>query len=120
MCILFQVFQCGLNSVEWCFFQPVIISLYSLSLKIIRYMYEFDKFIFSYGMIFFSFGKNTHTILFTIIFFNKQGQHPLHTLYHKNKTIKIINEEKTKYITKQISKSNNSKHHYSIFNNLTT
>ena len=40
--------------------------------------------------------------------------------YHKNKTIKIINEEKKKYITEQISKSNNSKQLYSIFNNLTT
>ena len=40
--------------------------------------------------------------------------------YQKNKTIKVINEEKKKYITERISNSANSKQLYSIFNDLTS
>ena len=38
--------------------------------------------------------------------------------YHKNKTTKIINEEKKKYINEKISSSKNSKQLYSIFGKL--
>ena len=39
--------------------------------------------------------------------------------YQKNKTIKIINDEKKKYIEDQISSSNNSKQLHFVLNNLT-
>ena len=39
--------------------------------------------------------------------------------YHKNKTTKIINAEKKKYINEQITSSNNSKQLFSIFGKLT-
>ena len=39
--------------------------------------------------------------------------------YQKNKTIKIINDEKKKYISENIADSNNSKQLYSIFNKIT-
>ena len=39
--------------------------------------------------------------------------------YQKNKTTKIINEEKSKYISNQITTSSNSKTLFSFFNRLT-
>ena len=53
--------------------------------------------------------------------FNKTGLtiHREIFKYCKNKTIKIINNEKSKYINEKISSSNSSKQLYSIFGNLT-
>ncbi len=39
--------------------------------------------------------------------------------YQKNKTIKVINDEKKKYINDKITESNNSRNLYSFFNRLT-
>ena len=39
--------------------------------------------------------------------------------YQRSKTIKVINEEKRKYITNQISNSSNSKQLYSVLKNVT-
>ena len=53
--------------------------------------------------------------------FNKTGLtiHREIFKYCKNKTIKIINNEKSKYINEKISSSNTSKQLYSVFGNLT-
>ena len=39
--------------------------------------------------------------------------------FQKNKTIKVINDEKKKYINEKITQSNNSRNLYSFFNKLT-